>query len=89
MRLTDQLRKGSHYLDTTWYGASVQLVATLTILFSTWEQRDTIKPEEIEMVKKDMEQCKVIMGDLGSILGTLIFFILRQITTANLLIRGS
>lgn len=71
MHLTDRLRKGSHNLDTTWYGASVQLVATLTILFSIWEQRDTIKPDEIELVKKDMEQCKDIMGDLGSLLGKL------------------
>ena len=69
LRLTDNLRKGNHYLDTTWYGATVQLLATLTILFSVWHKRDSVKPDEVERVKADMDLCMEIMGDLGSLLG--------------------
>ncbi|KAF8540519.1 fungal-specific transcription factor domain-containing protein [Trichophaea hybrida] len=70
LRLTDNLRSGNHYLDTTWYGATVQLLATLTILFSVWHNRDSVKPEEVKLVKKDMDLCMDIMGDLGSLLGS-------------------
>lgn len=66
---TDELRKGSHYLDTTWSGATIQLLATLTILFSVWEKRDTVTPDEVVQVKTDMDLCMDIMGDVGSLLG--------------------
>ncbi|KAH0613746.1 uncharacterized protein H6S33_005632 [Morchella sextelata] len=67
---TDELRKGSHYLDTTWSGATIQLLATLTILFSVWEKRDTVTPDEVVQVKTDMDLCMDIMGDVGSLLGS-------------------
>ncbi|KAL7268445.1 hypothetical protein RUND412_008932 [Rhizina undulata] len=70
LRLTDNLRKGVHYLDTTWYGTTIQLLATLTILFSVWEKRDTVTPEEVARVKDDMDLCMDIMGDVGSLLGS-------------------
>jgi hypothetical protein len=70
LRLTDNLRKGNHYLDTTWYGATVQLLATLTILFSVWDKRDTITPAEVAQVRSDMDLCMDIMGDLGNLLGS-------------------
>lgn len=70
LRLTDNLRKGNHYLDTTWYGATVQLLATLTILFSVWDKRDSITPEEVAQVTNDMDLCMDVMGDLGSLLGS-------------------
>lgn len=70
LRLTDSLRKGNHYLDTTWYGATVQLLATLTILFSVWDKRDSITPEEVAQVRNDMDLCMDVMGDLGSLLGS-------------------
>lgn len=73
--LTDSLRKGNHYLDTTWYGATVQLVAILTILFSVWEKRETVKSDEIEQMKKDMEVCQDIMADLDNLLGLLSYAI--------------
>lgn len=69
LHLTDELRKGSHYLDTTWSGATIQLLATLTILFSVWEKRDTVTPDEVVQVKTDMDLCMDIMGDVGSLLG--------------------
>lgn len=69
LHLTDSLRKGNHYLDTTWYGATVQLLATLTILFSVWDKRENVTAEEIAQVKSDMDLCMDIMGDLGSLLG--------------------
>lgn len=69
LRLTDELRKGSHYLDTTWSGTTVQLLATLTILFSVWEKRDTVTAPEVVQVKADMDLCMDIMGDVGSLLG--------------------
>lgn len=70
LRLTDNLRRGNHYLDTTWYGATVQLLATLTILFSVWDKRNTVTAEEIAEVQRDMDLCMDIMGDLGRLLGT-------------------
>ena len=70
LHLTDELRKGNHYLDTTWYGATLQLIATSTILFSLWDKRDTVTPEEILAVRKEMDLCMDIMGDLGSLLGS-------------------
>jgi hypothetical protein len=69
LRTTDSLRKGNHYLDTTWYGATIQLLATLTILFSVWEKKDIVTAEEVAQVKADMDVCMEIMGDLGSLLG--------------------
>lgn len=69
LHLTDELRKGSHYLDTTWSGTTIQLLATLTILFSVWEKRDTVTPDEVIQVKADMDLCMDIMGDVGSLLG--------------------
>lgn len=77
--LTDSLRKGNHYLDTTWYGATVQLVAILTILFSVWEKRETVKPDEIEQMKKDMEVCQEIMADLDNLMGLLSHAILSSL----------
>ncbi|KAA8911846.1 fungal-specific transcription factor domain-containing protein [Sphaerosporella brunnea] len=70
LHLTDNLRKGNHYLDTTWYGATVQLLATLTILFSVWDKRDIITPAEVSQVRSDMDLCMDIMGDLGNLLGS-------------------
>lgn len=70
LHLTDELRKGSHYLDTTWSGTTIQLLATLTILFSVWQKRDTVTSEEVIQVKADMDLCMDIMGDVGSLLGT-------------------
>ncbi|KAI5813637.1 fungal-specific transcription factor domain-containing protein [Pyronema omphalodes] len=69
LRLTDNLRKGKHYLDTTWYGATVQLLATITILFSIWHDREKVSNEEIDRVQKDMELATDIMRDLGALLG--------------------
>ncbi|CUS13548.1 unnamed protein product, partial [Tuber aestivum] len=70
LHLTDELRKGSHYLDTTWSGTTIQLLATLTILFSVWQKRDTVSSEEVIQVKTDMDLCMDIMGDVGSLLGS-------------------
>ena len=70
LHLTDELRKGSHYLDTTWSGTTIQLLATLTILFSVWQKRDTVTSEVVIQVKADMDLCMDIMGDVGSLLGT-------------------
>lgn len=69
LRLTNELRQGQHYLDTTWYGATLQLVATLTILFSLWNKGEAVTAEEKAVVKKDMELAMDIMGDLGALLG--------------------
>ncbi|RPB03165.1 hypothetical protein L873DRAFT_1671301 [Choiromyces venosus 120613-1] len=70
LHLTDELRKGSHYLDTTWSGTTIQLIATLTILFSVWQKRDTVTSDEVIQVKADMDLCMDIMGDVGSLLGS-------------------
>jgi len=83
LHLTDNLRKGNHYLDTTWYGATVQLLATLTILFSVWHKRDSVKSEEVKQVKKDMDLCMDIMGDLGSLLGRFIVKVCEAILTLH------
>lgn len=47
----------------------MQLLATLTILFSVWEKRDTVTAPEVVQVKADMDLCMDIMGDVGSLLG--------------------
>lgn len=47
----------------------MQLLATLTILFSVWEKRDTVTAAEVVQVKADMDLCMDIMGDVGSLLG--------------------
>lgn len=73
--LTDKLRKDNNHLDTTWYAMTVQLLATLTILFSMWEKRDgEVTQEEIDQVKADMDLCQDIMGDIGVLLGKIEIF---------------
>lgn len=69
--LTDQRRQGSHNLDTTWYGATVQLMAAVTILYSVWVKGKDATPEEVDQMKKDMELCQSIMADLDKLLGLL------------------
>ncbi|TGZ76334.1 hypothetical protein EX30DRAFT_367478 [Ascodesmis nigricans] len=68
--LTDQRRQGSHNLDTTWYGATVQLMAAVTILYSVWVKGKDATPEEVDQMKKDMELCQSIMADLDKLLGS-------------------
>ncbi|KAI5787658.1 fungal-specific transcription factor domain-containing protein [Peziza echinospora] len=70
LRLTDILRKYNIYLDTTWYAITLQMLATLTILFSMWKTGDQdITQEQINQVQADMDLCQDIMGDIGILLG--------------------
>ncbi|KAF8463140.1 fungal-specific transcription factor domain-containing protein [Kalaharituber pfeilii] len=71
LRLTDKLRRENSYMDATWYTITVQLLATLTILFSMWKDGDQeVAQEEIDQVKADMELCQEIMGDIGTLVGS-------------------
>lgn len=67
-----ELRK-LNCLDTTWIHATTYLAAIFTLLFVHWERRDTITTHDLTKLKVQLGLCLEIMGDVGVLLGTLVF----------------
>jgi hypothetical protein len=58
-------------LDTTWYNASVYVMALTTTLFTQWNKRGETTIAELASLRDDMNIWLDIMGDVGNLLGKL------------------
>ena len=63
-------------LDTNWQSGALYMLAISTTLFGHWERADSVTPDELATLRRDMCDWLSIIGDVSELLG-------KCISTAN------
>lgn len=69
-------------LDTTWYNASVDVMAITVTLFAYYERKDELSYSDVEDLSNQMDQWLVIISAVGGLLGE--YYVATALTRLNM-----